>query len=173
MSSYEEFMGYNIYSDISKINNDGSVSKKLYVYFTANDLNNYLIGEIEELIKGSDIKYTVKYYMDTVKECEKFEAFTHISSCPYWVKDTFVFENDRPYFIDERTPSSSRDDLPQLLDRVSLQVYDRFEYLRRTNGVSSVNTLWVSDSPNDLNKKDIWWFEEEYAKWRFGEIIQS
>lgn len=168
MSSYEEFMGYDVYKDISKSNKDNITFKKLYVYFTGNDLNNYLIGEIEEVIEGSLIKYIVKYYMETVKECEKFDSFTHISSCPYWIKDTFIFENDRPYFIDERTPSSSRDDLPLLLKKVKLQVYDRFEYLRRTNGVSSVNTLWVSDSPNDLDKKDIWWFEEEYAKWRFG-----
>jgi len=168
MSSYEEFMGYNFYKDISKIDEDNRTSKTLYVYFTGNDLNNYLIGEIQEVIEGSLVRYIVKYYMETVKECEKFDSFTHISSCPYWIKDTFIFENDRPYFIDERTPSSSRDDLPLLLKKVKLQVYDRFEYLRRTNGVSSVNTLWVSDSPNDLDKKDIWWFEEEYAKWRFG-----
>ncbi|MEG0672107.1 hypothetical protein [Clostridium sp.] len=168
MSSFDEFMGYDYYENISKVNSDNTTSKKLYVYYTGNDLNNYLIGEIEEIITGCNIKYIVKYYMETVKQCEKFESFTHISSCPYWIKDNFIFEKDRPYFIDERTPSSSRDDLPQLLEKVKLKVYDRFEYLRRTHGITTVNTLWVSDSPNDLNKKDIWWFEEPYCKWRFG-----
>lgn len=168
MSSYEEFMGYDKYKDISKINEDKTKSKKLYVYFTADNLKNYLIGEIEEFIIGTKLKYVVKYYMDAVNECEKFPSFTHISSCPYWIKDTFVFENDRPYFIDERTPSASRDDLPILLSKVNLNVYDRFEYLRRTNGISSVNTLWVSENKNDLDKRDIWWFKDEYAKWRFS-----
>lgn len=39
MTSYEEFMGYDKYKDISKINANNTTSKKLYVYYTANDLD--------------------------------------------------------------------------------------------------------------------------------------
>ena len=41
--------------------------------------------------------------------------------------------NMTPYFISERTPSESREDLWELLEAVGLDYYDRFEWLLRTD----------------------------------------
>ena len=51
--------------------------------------------------------------------------------------------NMTPYFISERTPSESREDLWELLDEVGLDYYDRFEWLLRSNMRSGTDNLIV------------------------------
>lgn len=51
--------------------------------------------------------------------------------------------NMTPYFISERTPSESREDLWDLLDRVGLDYYDRFEWLLRTDMRCGTDNLIV------------------------------
>ena len=51
--------------------------------------------------------------------------------------------NMTPYFISERTPSESREDLWELLDEVGLDYYDRFEWLLRSNMCSGTDNLIV------------------------------
>ncbi len=77
--------------------------------------------------------------------------------------------NMTPYFISERTPSESREDLWELLDAVGLDYYDRFEWLLRTDmrcgtdnliverqkllGLSHLNR--VNSLPPDLQPTDL------------------
>lgn len=51
--------------------------------------------------------------------------------------------NMTPYFISERTPSESREDLWELLEEVGLDYYDRFEWLLRTNMRCGTDNLIV------------------------------
>lgn len=51
--------------------------------------------------------------------------------------------NMTPYFISERTPSESREDLWELLEEVGLDYYDRFEWLLRTNMRCGTDNLVV------------------------------
>ena len=51
--------------------------------------------------------------------------------------------NMTPYFISERTPSESREDLWELLDEVGLDYYDRFEWLLRSNMRCGTDNLIV------------------------------
>lgn len=51
--------------------------------------------------------------------------------------------NMTPYFISERTPSESREDLWELLESVGLDYYDRFEWLLRTNMRCGTDNLIV------------------------------
>lgn len=51
--------------------------------------------------------------------------------------------NMTPYFISERTPSESREDLWELLESVDLDYYDRFEWLLRTNMRCGIDNLIV------------------------------
>lgn len=51
--------------------------------------------------------------------------------------------NMTPYFISERTPSESREDLWDLLEEVGLDYYDRFEWLLRTNMRCGTDNLIV------------------------------
>ena len=51
--------------------------------------------------------------------------------------------NMTPYFISERTPSESREDLWELLEDVGLDYYDRFEWLLRTNMRCGTDNLIV------------------------------
>lgn len=51
--------------------------------------------------------------------------------------------NMTPYFISERTPSESREDLWELLEDVGLDYYDRFEWLLRSNMRSGIDNLIV------------------------------
>ena len=51
--------------------------------------------------------------------------------------------NMTPYFISERTPSESREDLWDLLDEVGLDYYDRFEWLLRSNMRCGTDNLIV------------------------------
>ena len=51
--------------------------------------------------------------------------------------------NMTPYFISERTPSESREDLWELLDAVGLDYYDRFEWLLRTDMRCGTDNLIV------------------------------
>lgn len=51
--------------------------------------------------------------------------------------------NMTPYFITERTPSESREDLWELLESVGLDYYDRFEWLLRSNCRSGTDNLIV------------------------------
>lgn len=51
--------------------------------------------------------------------------------------------NVTPTFISERTPSSTRADLPQLLAAVNLNYYDRFEWLLRTDMCCGTDNLIV------------------------------
>lgn len=51
--------------------------------------------------------------------------------------------NMTPYFISERTPSESREDLWDLLEDVGLDYYDRFEWLLRTNMRCGTDNLIV------------------------------
>ena len=51
--------------------------------------------------------------------------------------------NMTPYFISERTPSESREDLWDLLGEVGLDYYDRFEWLLRTNMRCGTDNLIV------------------------------
>lgn len=48
-----------------------------------------------------------------------------------------------PVFVEERTPSDSREDLRELLDAVGLDWNDRFEYMCRTHGVCGNNDITV------------------------------
>ena len=48
-----------------------------------------------------------------------------------------------PYFISERTPSESREDLWELLEAVGLDYYDRFEWLLRTDMRCGTDNLIV------------------------------
>ena len=48
-----------------------------------------------------------------------------------------------PFFVEERTPSDSREDLWELLDAVGLEWNDRFEYMCRTHGVCGNNNITV------------------------------
>lgn len=54
--------------------------------------------------------------------------------------------NMTPYFISERTPSESREDLWELLESVGLDYYDRFEWLLRTNMRCGTDNLIVERS---------------------------
>lgn len=51
--------------------------------------------------------------------------------------------NMTPYFISDRTPSESREDLWELLDAVGLDYYDRFEWLLRTDMRCGTDNLIV------------------------------
>ena len=51
--------------------------------------------------------------------------------------------NLTPYFIQERTPSESREDLWELLEAVGLDYYDRFEWLLRANVTCGIDNLIV------------------------------
>ena len=51
--------------------------------------------------------------------------------------------NMTPYFISERTPSESREDLWELLEAVGLDYYDRFEWLLRTDMRCGTDNLIV------------------------------
>ena len=51
--------------------------------------------------------------------------------------------NMTPYFISERTPSESREDLWDLLEEVGLDYYDRFVWLLRTNMRCGTDNLIV------------------------------
>ena len=51
--------------------------------------------------------------------------------------------NMTPYFISDRTPSESREDLWELLEEVGLDYYDRFEWLLRTNMRCGTDNLIV------------------------------
>lgn len=51
--------------------------------------------------------------------------------------------NMTPYFISERTPSESREDLWELLEAVGLDYYDRFEWLLRSDMRCGTDNLIV------------------------------
>lgn len=51
--------------------------------------------------------------------------------------------NMTPYFISDRTPGESREDLWELLEEVGLDYYDRFEWLLRTNMRCGTDNLIV------------------------------
>ena len=69
--------------------------------------------------------------------------------------------NMTPYFISERTPSESREDLWELLEAVGLDYYDRFEWLLRTDmrcGTDNLNRSiacrLISSQPTLLRFRD-------------------
>ena len=57
--------------------------------------------------------------------------------------DRYYRVNMTPYFISERTPSESREDLWELLEAVGLDYYDRFEWLLRTDMRCGTDNLIV------------------------------
>lgn len=66
--------------------------------------------------------------------------------------------NMTPYFIAERTPGESREDLWELLEAVGLDYYDRFEWLLRTDMRCGIDNLIVerAESPRRIVFESAW-----------------
>lgn len=70
-------------------------------------------------------------------------------------KSEYVRENRTPVFISERTPSTNREDLWELLDDVGLEYLNPLEWLIRTPLQYSGDSLYVVRNPHDGSKQMI------------------
>lgn len=65
-------------------------------------------------------------------------------------REYYIRRNEIPVFISERTPSSNRVDLPELLDKVGMNYLNPLEWLIKTDTIYSGDNLYVI-SPEEFD----------------------
>ncbi len=138
--------------------------KKQYIYWCDLDCNNHYVADLIQEIDPPNIYYTIKY-RDRVEELENYRGFSRISGCPYEKRKEFRYVNKKPWFIKERLPSPKRPDLPELLKKWGLKVYDMWEALRVTHGVHFNDRFFVDDSYPVSNYKNKFFYMRAGKEW--------
>ena len=149
----------NLYKDT------GFGKRTLYIYCLDDKANNYLMGEFTEVYENGRLKYIVKYYMDLI---ERYEHETNMKmhflpGCSFRHPER-VFYDKMPTFTYNRLIPPSRKDLPKWLDRVGLKEYDKFEYIRRTYGVTLTDPFFFHESPDAFDFKETIWHYKALGK---------
>lgn len=96
--------------------------------------NRYNVAEVTyERYDDQNFQYVFSPYWKLIEFLPR-EVFDGIPGIDMDVrKEHYYRVNMTPSFISKRTPSSTRENVKELLDEVGLDYYDRFEWLLRTN----------------------------------------
>ena len=125
---------------------------ELFIHWIDVKGDNHLIGRLVFITKFTESRFVIEYFKDCLADAEKYN-FERISGCP---TDNGKYTWEYPYsylpiFVDERMINPNRSDLMFHLGRYGLDIYDRYEFFKRSHGICSDNFLFLSDKEDDTN----------------------
>lgn len=115
------------------------------------DENKYNVAEIAyERFDDQNFQYIFSPYWKLIEFLPK-GLFDGISGIDMSVKKEHYYRvNMTPSFIAKRTPSSTRENVKELLEEVGLDYYDRFEWLLRTDKCCGDDNLIVERKRDEV-----------------------